>query len=358
MKVAIEARALASAGGGVKTYVQNLIAQLKRQPNLELNVIDGPKELLKIIPWLERELPQKISALKAVVVHYTKAAVPHQRTGPTVVTIYDIIPILFPASQHLAARLYWPQALRHAAAVSDHIITISETSKKDIVEKFQIDPQKITVTPLAPHPLAVGGGPLLSKEEVKNELSPYILFVGTIEPRKNVPTLIYAFAQIAASVPHRLIIAGRAYKGLGEVNAAITKTKMDQRVQLLDFVSPEHLTALYQKADLFVWPSIYEGWGFPPQEAMATGTPVIVSNGGALPEVVGEAGIVVPFQTNNLNARLYDTGFETALAQQILTVLIDKEKQAKMRDLGLQRVKEFTWERVANQTIQVYKDLL
>lgn len=354
MKLALEARALSSPGGGVKTYVENLIAQLKQQPDIDLNIINGPRELLRIVPWLERKVPKQLKQIRPDIVHFTKAAIPHKHQFPTLVTIYDIIPILFPQSQRLAARIYWPQALNHAARVSDHIITISEASKQDIIKHLHVPPEKITVTPLAVDFQRFF--PPVVKAPAK---TPYILFVGTIEPRKNVPALIRAYAKIADELPHQLIIAGRAYKGLAEVNTAIAETKLQHRVQLLDFVSAENLPMLYQKAELFVWPSIYEGWGFPPQEAMAAGVPVIVSNGGSLPEVVGQAGIVVSFtHTKKLADRLDDEGFESTLAARMREVLADKEKQAKMRDLGLQRINEFSWEKVATITVEVYKKLL
>ena len=123
----------------------------------------------------------------------------------------------------------------------------------------------------------------------------------------------------------------------------------------LKFVPDEDLPALYAGADLFVWPSAYEGWGLPPMEAMASGVPVIVSNGGALPEVVGSAGEIVPFSEEKLPERMWDMPFEEALAARMLAVLEDEKKRRAMIQLGSERVKQFSWRSVAEKTFEVYK---
>ena len=239
MKVAIEARALNSnTTAGVKTYARELIRNLKDIGGAEYEIIQDNVPGWKLPWWMSVTLPRTLKKLDADIVHFTKAAVPARQTLPTVVTIHDIIPILFPSSQEWSRRLLWPRTLRQAALKSSHIITISEASKRDIVEQFSVAPEKVTVTPLAVdlarfnHPVLLSqNNPLLRKEGkasssnflpfTKGEhtrearegvgglANPYILFVGTRDMRKNVPLLIRAFARISEEIPHQLVIAGR-----------------------------------------------------------------------------------------------------------------------------------------------------
>ena len=127
------------------------------------------------------------------------------------------------------------------------------------------------------------------------------------------------------------------------------------RILFVDFVRDEDLPALYTGADMFVWPSIYEGWAFPVQEAMACGVPVIVSNGGALPEVIGEAGLVVPFSTAVLRDRLADDAFEGKLADGMGRLAHDTRLKLSFKQAGLERVKQFSWDSVVRKTLHVYE---
>ena len=361
MKVGIEARALHSGTtAGVKTYVRELTAALLALGGAEYEVFDDNPPAWKLWWWINVQLPRKAKRSNIDVMHYTKAAVPPDfaRGKQVVVTIHDVIPIMFPGSQTLARRLYWPRALKNAAKRSDHIITVSEASKRGIVEEFQVDPEKVTVTALGVRteefrydPLTPVPSPRLGRGE------PYLLFVGTRDKRKNVPLLIRAFARIEHEIPHRLVIAGRPALKQDEDKRQARELGLTDRVTCLDFVPESDLPALYAGADAFVYPSVYEGFGLPPLEAMAAGTPVIVSDGGALPEVVGTAGEIVPFSEDDSRARTRDDEFEKALADRILQVLEDETRQETMRAAGLERVKEFTWQGCAEKTFEVYKNL-
>lgn len=380
MKVVIEARALSAKGGGVKTYVRELVSHLLLMRGLEATVIldhikarpevaAGHEEVLPLwheafLPWwLSRSVGARISDLNPDVVHYTKAAVPRVVHKPTVVTIYDVIPLLFPASQTPLRRFYWPAALLQAAQRSHHILTISEASKADIVRYLHVPEDKVTVTQLAADTQRYR--PDISAEEkmkVKTRLrleGPYILFVATRDERKNVASLIRAFSKVAKHIPHQLVIAGKpALKSDNSLSVAASCTAdIRQRIRFLDFVHYDDLPALYAGADLFVWPSVYEGWGFPPQEAMASGVPVIVSNGGPLPEVVGQAGEIVPFSVPDLPARTHDEIFTEALADRMGSVLHDSRRMAQMRIDGLVQARKFSWDDVAKKTFQVYERL-
>jgi glycosyltransferase involved in cell wall biosynthesis len=355
MNIAIEARSLSRPASGITTYARELTAALKAvgSPH-QFSILDnGPTSELIVPLWLETTVPRWLQSVKPNVVHFTKPMVPHRKHYPTVITIHDVIPLLFPESQKFLPRLFWPTTLRHAARTADHIIAVSEASKKDIREQLQIDPDKITVIYEAV--------PANSRKAIARKSSgvneSYILFLGTIEPRKNVPLLIRAFARIAKDIAHQLVIAGRAYKGIDEVHEEIRKSGVAERIQVKDFVPAEELPALYANADLFVWPSIYEGWGFPPQEAMAAGVPVIVSNGGSLAEVVGTAGEVVSFTVSTISERAHDEVFEVALADRMKSVILNPTKQEQMRDAGLHQIQTHSWPAAAHATLKVYEQV-
>jgi glycosyltransferase involved in cell wall biosynthesis len=350
MKVAIEARARGGLGG-VAHYVRELIEHLqglREAPELTVLTPQLPDAL--VLPWLAWRAPQLIRQAGAAVAHFTKAAIPRKHIVPTVVTIYDVIPILFPQGQALTRRFYWPGVLQHAAERSDHIMTISEVSKRDIQDLWNIPGEKITVTPLAVDTT------FFTPQSLPVDKS-YILFLGTLEPRKNIPALLRAFAKIAAEIPHRLVLIGKKGVGADVTLAEISKLNLSNRVEYLGSVPQADLPRWYSGADLFVWPSIYEGWGFPPQEAMACGTPVLVSNGGSLPEVVGGAGEVVSFTTDTVPDRLHDSAFESQLAERMLQILSDAGRRERMRQAGLEHVKQFSWEAVAQKTMDVYTKL-
>ncbi len=378
MKIAIEARALSARGGGVKTYVLLLLKELLSQgsshewsffydsPKVIGSFPDAHEEALPLwhsalLPLWLRGLQNRVLKGKPSLIHYTKADIPPgKKKLPTVVTIYDVIPLLFPESQAFLPRMYWPQALSRAAG-ADHILTISETSKQDIMRFLGVPEQKITVTTLATDTTRFKpdiSPSELSRVQQKLHLHPpYILFIATRDQRKNVGSLLTAFAQIAKDIPHQLIIAGKPALKNDEAEEKVRSFDrlVKDRIRFLEFIENEDLAALYAGADLFVWPSVYEGWGFPVQEAMASGVPVIVSNGGALPEVVGQAGEVVKFSTDNVRGRTQDDAFVSMLAQRIATIATDTKRKLAMRQAGLIQAKSFSWTNVAQKTLAVYE---
>lgn len=357
MNIAIEARSLSAQTGGVKTYTYQLLRHLitahsqehfeciysSRKPlgsfsNIQETVIPLYSEAFLPL-WMNR-VGRYIASRQPHVMHYTKAAIPRYSGVPTVVTIYDIIPILLPTTQSPLRRLYWPRALRYAATHADHIMTISEKSKRDIIEHFGIAEDKITVTQLAvdrAHFQPIGKTPGV----------PYILFVGTCDARKNIASLIRAFARIADVIPHKLLIVGRPAKKQDDSRYVARSLELKSRVVFREDVTYEQLPGVYSNADIFVWPSLYEGWAFPVQEAMACGCPVIVSDAGALPEVVKDAGIIVPLGNE----------FEERLAHEMLSLIQDNEHKRFLSQHGITRVAQFSWEDVANKTWEVYKKI-
>jgi glycosyltransferase involved in cell wall biosynthesis len=380
MHIAIEARALSQGRGGVFEYTRSLLEHVaQRRGGHTISVIsDSADSVNRFVPdsltsfvlprgadwnflwWQEFLLPRLLKQLTPDIVHFTKAAVPSSLPFASVVTLYDVIPVLFPESQTFWRRLYWPPMLRRAALASRHIITISEQSKRDVVRLYHVPPDKITVTPLAINQDHFSPASDSEQERVKQHYGitlPYLLFVGAHDPRKNIPLLLRAFASLTSQIPHALVIVGMEGKDTSLIHRTIARFDLTLRVQLITQAAWRDLPAFYTGADVFVWPSIYEGWGLPPQEAMACGTPVIVSNGGALPEVVGDAGVIVPFHGSALADRIRDCDFERDLARNIVELVSDRARCQMLARQGMARARQFSWSQVAAKTLTVYEKI-
>lgn len=218
----------------------------------------------------------------------------------------------------------------------------------DIIRYFKIPENKIKVIYLGVDedykPLSETE---IRKVRQKYHLNyPFILYVGSLISHKNIPTLIKAFYKLKKyGLPHKLVITGKRgwkYKNIFEI---ISKLNLQKDVVFTGYVQREDLPALYNAADLFVYPSLYEGFGLPPLEAMACGTPVITSNTSSLPEVVGNAGIMVdPYDIDGLAKAMYE-------------VLTNEGLRAELRKRGLERAKMFSWKKTAEETLNVYKGI-
>ena len=174
---------------------------------------------------------------------------------------------------------------------------------------------------------------------------PFILAVGVLQPRKNLARLVEAFAAVARSIPHQLVLVGKEGWAHDELQATIARAGLGSRIVFTGYVPDADLPGFYNAADVFVYPSLYEGFGLPPLEAMQCGTPVIAGDTSSLPEVVGDAGILVdPRDTGKIAAALAD-------------LLRDERERARLRELGFERAKRFSWEETARQTVEVYRDV-
>lgn len=270
----------------------------------------------------------------------------------SVTTIHDLTALLFPEYHTSETIALQAEKLLFAREQADGIIADSQSTKQDLVRLLSIPPERIEVVPIGVdpgfRPLATAVvEPILSFYQL--EPGGFFLYVGTIEPRKNLVRLVEAYAQIrpglAPPVP-RLVLAG----GLGwkaePVLARIEELGLTADVKLLGSIPYAELPSLYNGALLFVFPSLYEGFGLPPLEAMACGTPVITSNVSSLPEVVGEAGLLV------------DPTRTAELAEAMRRLATDAELRAVLRERGLSQAAQFTWDRAAVETLAVYRQVL
>ncbi len=292
--------------------------------------------------WRNYQFRSYVKNIKPSLYHETNYALFDFEEGPTLLTLYDLSFVRHPEWHPKDRVRYFEQYCLKQLSRVDAILTISEYSKKEIIELLRIDPQKIFIT----YP---GVGPNFNPvgERMKDLPYPYILFVGSLEPRKNLDTLLQAYRSLPENIKKDfpLIITGAW--GWSNRKKKVTQFCLKDGSSLFtDYVPQAYLPNLYRGAKLFVYPSLYEGFGLPVLEAMASGVPVISSNISALPEVVGDAGILVnPYLVEELTEAIY-------------SVLINESLQREMKRKGLERAKIFSWERCAKETIKVYEKVL
>jgi len=247
-------------------------------------------------------------------------------------------------------RKLWHNAVnpKMLANESDKIIVVSESTKQDLIELYGIHHDKIKVIYSG---IESKFSPVTDQKKLKEVKKKYnlpenfILYLGTLEPRKNIEGLIFAFDRLKNIHNLSLVIAGEEGWLYGNIYKAASSAKAKRNIQFAGFIDPKDKPALYSLAKLFVYPSFWEGFGFPPLEAMACGTPVITSHVSSLPEVVGEAGLLVdPYNINELSEAIYQ-------------VLTDENLRNNLKLKGVQRAKKFSWQKAAEETLKVFKSL-
>ncbi len=273
------------------------------------------------------------------------------RNSKRAITIHDLTFIKYPNYVDSFVKHY-EKRIKQCLKWTDLVLTVSETSKKDIVEYLGVDPQRIYVTPLASR---YSPGYLSDKVIEKLETStdfdfskPYLLFVSTIEPRKNITSIISAFNLLKQKhkIEHHLVLIGRKGWNYESIFAALENSPWSDRIHHLDYLSDELVALFYSKADAFIYPSYYEGFGLPVLEAMTLGTPVITSNTSSLPEVAGDAALFV------------DPNDPSSLAEAILRVLSDSQLRDELISKGKERAKLYSWQNTAKETIKAYQSIL
>jgi glycosyltransferase involved in cell wall biosynthesis len=267
----------------------------------------------------------------------------------TVITIHDLNFIFYPEFLTAESVRYYRDQIAWAVDRADHIAADSEATRRDVIEQLGTPPEKITTIHLAANPLYARPFPQSAINETLRQYNlprGFVLAVGTLEPRKNLPLLLRAYGKMVAetAVDAPLVLVGGKGWIYDEIFAAIEALGLREQVRHLSGISDEQLAHLYHAAGLLATPSKYEGFGLPALEAMQCGCPVIVSSSGSLPEVVGEAGL------------LLDPDDETAWAEVMARVLLDAELRAEMAADGRIRAAKFTWEKTARATLALYDD--
>ena len=304
----------------------------------------NPSEFLKNFP-VGLEPPPSSG-----VVHFTRPefAFPmlFKKYRNTVVTVYDLVPLVLPDREVMlrfkSIDKFTYNLILKAIKRADKIIAISNNTKKDIVRFLHVPEEKVAV-------IHAGVDHEKFKKLAIEKNEKKILFVGSEMPRKNLPTLIKAFCKLKKKLPGmRLIKVGEAQwqRGRLELLNLVESLNLQKDVKFMDSVPEADLPIIYNSSDLFVFPSLYEGFGLPALEAMACGTPVISSNASSLPEVVGDAGVLVdPLDVD-------------VLAEMMLEVLTNEGLREELIRRGLKRAKMFTWNHCAEETVRVYEEVL
>ena len=281
--------------------------------------------------------------------HATEHLLPPLKDIPTVLTVHDLIFYHLPEHHKALNRWYLNATMPLYCRRADHIIAVSEATRQDLLNRYHIAPEKITVIYEAADPQfrPQTDQRITAVRQRYNLPERYLLYVGTIEPRKNLTRLLRAWERLytAKQAPPLVIVGKRGWLA-SDFFAALETSPEHENVLLTGFVHDQDLPAVYAGATAFVFPSLYEGFGLPPVEAMACGAPVACANTSSLPEVVEDAAL--KFNPKNLEA-MTDT---------LRRVLNDVDLQADLRTRGLRRAAEFSWARTAQQTLEVYEKLL
>ena len=367
MRVAIDTRKLHDFGIG--TYIRNLLRHLARlDRQSDYIAVCRPEDADSIralgpnfrpvpdrsAPYSVREqwsLPLTVSREKPDVFHAPHYVLPTLMPGRTMVTIHDCIHLMFP--EYLPCRMakvYARAAMYSATRRASRILTVSESSKRDILRFFPVDPGKITVIYNAIDErfrIQPAEDATARVRERYQLADPFVLYVGNVKPHKNVERLIEAFALVLRRWPGTLtlLIIGEAISSFPTLRRAVHRHQLHGRVRFLGFVPEDTLSVLYRLAGVFVFPSLYEGFGLPALEAMACGTPVVASNVSSLPEVLDEAALLV------------DPHSAPEIADAIVRVLSDPAVGAELRAKGLARAEQFSWPRSVARTLEIYREV-
>ena len=370
MKIAIDVRKWRDYGIG--TYVRNLVRHLARLDHettyfllCELSDEATLRDLAEnFVPVVEasagyslREhfsIPRQLRRLRADLFHSPHYVLPLMSRVPCVATIHDCIHLLFPKYLPNRFALYYARfMLRQAVRRSTVVLTVSEASRADILRFYpETPPERVRVIPNAIDD-AILTPP--SAEETQRVHERYqiqgrfVLYAGNIKPHKNLERLIQAFGQVKARPGFedvKLIIIGDEIQRYGSLRRSVETAGVRQDVRFFGFVPDATLAVLYRTAHVFAFPSLYEGFGLPPLEAMACGTPVITSRISSLPEVVGDAALLVD---------PYDT---TEIARALERLLSDDTLHAELVTRGRARASEFSWDRSVRAVLSVYHEVL
>lgn len=354
MRIGIDASPLVDSRGGISQYVAGLVRHLPSAgPDHEyflyasgrvregIGIAEGlPQRLVTVPKWAAG---WRVAWDRIDVYHGTNYRLRGRGRQGEVLTIHDLAAERFPS---LVKRGRASPKTRRVARRATAIITASESTARDLVELYGIPRQKISVIYNGVAKVFAPAPKQEAREQVRRRCGierPFILFAGTIEPRKNLPCLIRAYASLPrVKDEFALVIAGQWGWGKLEVDRTLSEVGIAGNVHMMGYRSLDDLRWLYCAAELFVYPSLYEGFGLPPLEAMACGAPVITSRCSSLPEVVGSAGILV------------DPASVEELASSIGRVLECGELQDAMRRRGLAQAKRFSWETCARETLRVY----
>jgi len=369
MRVGIMGRSLRGEEAGVGRYARNLVGILSRKLTKKEMVVFLPRDHnLEEHPsysicrarfptpneyarafWEQTVVPFKAESLSITVYHSPNYILPLALQCPCIVTILDMIFMTDPWAHNRRSSLYLSFFTKWAVRRADRLLAISNSTASELIRLFPQAAGKTTVIHPGIDPIFhKGREQKLDRFRRRHGLErPFILNVGTQEPRKNLDRLIAAFEEAVqkSRIPHDLVFCGPRGWKTGSFYKTLAKSSVRKRIRLAGYVNHEELPLWYTAADLFIYPSLKEGFGLPPLEAMACGTPVITSNASAVMEAVGDAALSID---------PYDAG---VLAQAITQVIQDRPLAGDLRLKGLERARLFDWEFFSDKIITLYREL-
>lgn len=317
--------------------------------------LSGARQIISRLPskrlvWMQFLLPAQIRRSQPDLCHFPNAMAPIWQPKPFILTIHDASLFLFshyhPRTRLMSIRLTLPFLARRAAA----IICVSHHARTELTRILNLDPERVHVVyEAAPATFQPVTDPHCLEGLRRKYRLPerFLLHVGTLEPRKNLPRLIRALYEIRRrGCDIKLVLVGARGWQLDSFDEEIERLSLQDAVHFTGYVPSTDLPGLFSLATLFVFPSLYEGFGLPPIEAMACGTPVLTSNRGSLPEICGDA------------AYLVDPEDEQALADGLFALLSDADWRTELARCGLAHARTFSWERAASETVAVYREVL
>jgi len=328
MKVGLDVAPLLQTRAGTARWVSGLQRGLEGRPDVDVAPLTwgGPGRwtaVVRDVLWYPALLPRAAARAGADVLHCTIFRAPPRASLPTIVTVHDLAVLRQPEVFPAWTRLYGRTALRPTLRAADRVFAVSEFSKREVVELARVDADRVDVVPNALEPVFTAAGPRLAGD--------YVLAVGTLEPRKNLARVVEATAR--AGVELRLV----GERGWGDAGVS------GEHVSWLGRIDDDELAAAYRGAHCLVFPSLYEGFGIPALEAMASGTPVVTSAGGALAEVTGGAAVLV----DPLDPAAIAAGIDEA-----------DGRHDELVHRGLERARHYTWERALDAAVAGYRRAL
>ena len=299
------------------------------------------------IGWEMTGLTMRAFRDRLDVFHGTVNTLPFGIRAATVVTVHDLAFLKYPEQITGKRYQYLRRMIESSVKRSDLVLTPSKSTRSDVINLFGAAPELVVATPLGVDPRFRPATPdeMTSVVRKYGVVHPYILSVGTLEPRKNLPMLIRSFAALRDEIPHDLVLAGPAGWLMEEIERTIADSWIQERIRRIGFVEDADLAALYSGADVVAIPSLYEGFGLPVLEAMASGAPVLTSNVSSLPEIAGDAGILV--DPTNLES----------VVDGLRRVLGSEDLRRQMRAAGPAQAAQFTWARTAAETLVAYRSV-
>ncbi|MFC1749339.1 glycosyltransferase family 4 protein [Pseudomonadota bacterium] len=324
----------------------NPFTKFKDAPNVEHRFIPGKswKWHLKVLKDIKKS---KVGVFFSPSSYIIPAFAP--KGLQVIVTIHDLVAFLLPKAHNTKAILIERITLKKALKKVSAVFTVSENTKKDILERFDYPASKIQITPCAP---ADYYSKTVSSQDIKETRkkhkipSKFLLAVGTLEPRKNFGNLIKAYVNVKRSYPdYKLVIVGKKGWKFKHIEETVEKYDLKNDVIFPGYLEDKEVRNLYKSAAVFVFPSLYEGFGIPPLEAMSCGCPVVSSNVASLPEVIGEAGLLI------------DPKNAYRMADAIMSLLESEEIRKKFIERGLVQAKKFTWQDSANKAYEIISNL-